>query len=178
MLAPARSRITSLSRTCVPFSRYSFCPSRYTMRSTITSEKSMSKSRLLLSKTSFTLARFCRGRLGVPPQIMSSPFLPRIDFIDCSPRTKRKPSATLDLPDPLGPTIEAMGEVKTSCVFLPNDLNPESSMLFKYIGSIVYQNCEIPFHSQRTHHALLLFLTCNFHSKKYQCPYFATAVAK
>src|SRR3989344_6059827 len=103
------------------------------MLSTITSEKSISRRRFELSKINFTLARFCRGSAGVPPQIMSSPFLPRIDFIDCSPRTKRKPSATFDLPEPLGPTIAAMGDVKTSSVFLPNDLNPESSIDFKYI---------------------------------------------
>src|SRR3989338_10253354 len=123
---------------------YSFCPSRYTTRSTITSEKSISRRRFELSKTNFTLARFCRGSAGVPPQIMSSPFLPRIDFIDCSPRTNRKPSATLLLPLPFGPTIEAMAEVKMSCVFLPNDLKPVSSIDFKYIRSIVYQKI-LPF---------------------------------
>src|SRR3989344_415158 len=101
------------------------------MRSTTTSEKSISRRRFVLSKTNFTLARFCRGKAGVPPQIISSPFLPRIDFIDCSPRTKRNPSATLDLPEPFGPTIAAMGDVKTSSVFLPNDLKPESSMDFR-----------------------------------------------
>src|SRR3989344_5169473 len=146
------------------------------MLSTITSEKSISRRRFELSKINFTLARFCRGSAGVPPQIMSSPFLPRIDFIDCSPRTKRNPSATLLLPLPFGPTIEAMAEVKTSCVFLPNDLNPESSMDFKYIYSIVYQNCKLSFHQHLSCCSLSLVViafatTC-------ECPYFTTAVVK
>src|SRR3990167_1508503 len=83
-----------------------------------------------------------RGLLGEPPQIISSPRLPRMLFIDCSPRTKRNPSATLLFPLPFGPTIAAIGEVKTSCVFLPKDLNPVSSIDFKYIRSIVYQKCK------------------------------------
>jgi len=33
----------------------------------------------------------------------------------------------------LGPTMPAIGEVNTSSVFLPNDLNPASSMDFRYI---------------------------------------------
>src|SRR3989344_9399331 len=131
MFAPARRRITSLSRTCVPFNKYSFCPSRYTMRSTTTSSKSRSSNRFALSNVTFTAALFILGRAGEPPQIKSSPFLERIDFIDCSPRTKRNPSATFDLPLPLGPPIEAIGEPNTSSVFLPNDLNPASSMDFK-----------------------------------------------
>ncbi len=128
MLAPASKRMTSFNRTCVPFRRYSFWPSRYTTRSITISLKSTSSSRLELSNVTLTLARFCRGIAGEPPQIRSSPFLERIDFIDCSPKTNRNASATFDLPEPLGPTMEAMGEVKTSSHFLPNDLNPESSM--------------------------------------------------
>ena len=31
-------------------------------------------------------------------------------FIDCSPSTKRNASATLDFPEPLGPTIDAIGD--------------------------------------------------------------------
>src|SRR3989338_9491726 len=61
----------------------------------------------------------------------SSPFFERMDFIDCSPKTKRKASATLDLPLPFGPTMAAMGEAKRSSVFLPKDLKPESSMDFR-----------------------------------------------
>src|SRR3989344_279574 len=104
----------------------------------MTSEKSTSSRRLLLSNTSFTPARFIRGMAGETPQIISSPFLPRIDFIDCSPSTNRKPSATLLFPDPLGPTIAAMADVNASSVFFPNDLKPESSVDFKYTH-LLYQ---------------------------------------
>src|SRR3989344_3258770 len=120
--------MTSLRRTGVPFKRYSLMPSRCTTRSTTTSLKSRSRSRLELSNTTFIPARFMRGSAGEPPQMRSSPFFERMDFIDCSPKTKRKASATLDLPDPLGPTIAAMGEAKRSSVFFPKDLKPESSM--------------------------------------------------
>src|SRR3989344_1438014 len=131
MFAPARSRITSLSRTTVPFNRYSFCPSRYTTRSTVTSLKSRSSKRLELSKTTFAPARFIRGSAGLPPQIRSSPRLERMLFMDCSPSTRGTAPATLDLPEPLGPTTAVMGEPNKSSVFLPNDLNPDSSMDFR-----------------------------------------------
>src|SRR3989338_6327698 len=133
MLAPARRRITSLSRTCVPFNRYSFCPSRWTTRSMTTSLKSRSSKRLELSNTTLTAPRFARESPGLPPQIRSSPFLERFDFIDCSPRTKGNASATLDFPEPLVSTTATIGLQNTSSVFLPNDLNPTSSMDFRYI---------------------------------------------
>src|SRR3989338_2406034 len=133
MLAPGRRRMTSLSRTCVPFNRYSFCPSRWTTRSMTTSLKSRSSRRLELSNTTLTAPRFARESPGLPPHMRSSPFLERIDFIDCSPRTKRNASATFDFPEPLGPTTATIGLSNTSSVFLPNDLNPTSSMDLRYI---------------------------------------------
>src|SRR3989338_64357 len=134
MLAPASRRMTSFKRTCVPFNMYSFCPSRYTTRSMTTSLKSRSRRRVELSNVTFTPDLFARPNPGEPHHIRSSPFFERMDFIDCSPSTKRNASATFDLPEPLGPTIPAMGEVKTSSVFLPKDLNPDSSIDFKYIA--------------------------------------------
>src|SRR3989338_9019125 len=131
--------MTSLRRTTVPLSRYSFCPSRYTMRSTTTSLKSISSRRVKLSKVTLTPARLARASPGEPPQIRSSPFLERMLFIDCSPSTKRNASATFDLPEPFGPTMDEMRDWKTSSVFLPNDLNPESSIDFRYIYSPLYQ---------------------------------------
>src|SRR3989344_8698936 len=98
-----------------------------------TSLKSMSSRRLELSKTTFTAPRFDLERPGLPPQIRSSPFLERIDFIDCSPRTKRNATATLDFPEPFGPTTATIGLPNTSSVFLPKDLNPTSSMDLRYI---------------------------------------------
>ena len=63
----------------------------------------------LLSKTILTEALLVFPSSGEPFQIRSSPLRPRIDFIDCSPRAKRKASAMFDLPLPLGPTIAETG---------------------------------------------------------------------
>src|SRR3989344_3609365 len=131
--------MTSLRRTCVPFIRYSFCPSRCTTRSMTTSLKSISRRRSELSNTTFTTPRLARGKAGEPPQIKSSPRFERSDFIDCSPKTNRNPSATFDLPEPFGPTTATIGEPNTSSVFFPKDLNPESSMDFRYICIQLYQ---------------------------------------
>src|SRR3989344_861867 len=133
MMAPAKRRMTSLSRTTEPFKRYSLAPSRCTTRSTTTSLKSISKSRLVLSKTTLMPARLIRGKAGLPPQMRSSPFLERMLFMDCSPSTNRNASATLDFPLPLGHTTATIGEPNTSSVFFPKDLKPESSMDFRYI---------------------------------------------
>src|SRR3989338_4862380 len=103
------------------------------MRSTATSLKSRSRRRFELSKTTFTPARFERESAGEPPQIRSSPLRLRRDFIDCSPKTNRNASATLDFPLPLGPTMPAMRDPNTSSVFFANDLNPDSSMDLRYI---------------------------------------------
>ena len=54
--------------------------------------------------------------------------------MDCSPKTKRIDSATFDLPEPFGPTIEVIGALKSSVVFLANDLKPESSSRFSIIS--------------------------------------------
>ena len=94
----------------------------------VTSGKSMSKIFLALSKITLTAALLARGSLVAPFQIKSSPRLPRILLIDCSPSTKRKASATFDLPEPFGPTIAEIGESNSKVFFLAKDLNPESSI--------------------------------------------------
>src|SRR3989338_3800897 len=129
--------MTSFKRTCVPFNMYSFCPSRYTTRSITTSLKSRSRRRVELSNVTFTPALFARPNPGEPPHIRSSPFFERMDFIDCSPSTKRNASATFDLPEPLGPTIEVIGAANSKLDFLAKDLKPEISRLFRYIQYIL-----------------------------------------
>src|SRR3989344_9478063 len=90
-----------------------------------------------LSKASLTPARPARGEEPEPFHIKSSPRLPRMLFIDCSPSTKRKDSATLLLPEPLGPTIAVMAVANSKEVFLAKDLNPDNSIDFNRIAAIV-----------------------------------------
>ncbi len=96
----------------------------------------MFNKRFELSSVMRADALFARASVLEPLKIKSSPRFPRNDFMDCSPSTNRKASATFDLPEPFGPTIEVIGDPKSSAVFLANDLKPESSILFKYIGKL------------------------------------------
>ena len=84
-----------------------------------------------------TEAPLARGSLVAPFQIKSSPRLPRILLIDCSPSTKRKASAILDLPEPFGPTTADIDELNSKVFFLAKDLNPKSSIDFKCILLVV-----------------------------------------
>src|SRR3989338_7977326 len=93
-----------------------------------TSSKSRLSARSALSNTSLTPARPPRGELPEPFHIRSSPRLPRMLLMDCSPGTKRKDSATVGLPAPLGPTMAVILEPNWSAVFLAKDLNPDSSI--------------------------------------------------
>ena len=61
------------------------------------------------------------------------PPLPRKDFIDCSPKTKRIDSTIFDLPEPFGPTTQVIGVEKDKELFLPNDLKPNNSIDFSVI---------------------------------------------
>src|SRR3989344_5116054 len=108
------------------------------MRSIVTSEKSRSKIFFVLSKVTLTDARPARGKSAEPFQIKSSPRLPRILLTDCSPRTKRKSSATFDLPEPFGPTMTEMGESNSKIFFFAKDLNPESSIDLRYISLPIF----------------------------------------
>ena len=56
---------------------------------------------------------------------------PRSDLADCSPKTQLTASDTFDLPQPLGPTIEAMPDPgNCNCCFSQNDLKPKTSIFF------------------------------------------------
>src|SRR3989344_2290831 len=73
------------------------------------------------------------GDVGDPFQIRSSPFFPRRDFIDCSPRTQRIDSAIFDFPDPFGPTIAVTLEGNSKTVDFANDLKPDNPILVRFI---------------------------------------------
>jgi hypothetical protein len=86
--------------------------------------------RFVLSNTIATAARFARALMCVPLNIRSSLRFPRMLFMDCSPRAKRKASATFDFPEPFGPTIAVVWFEKSSTVFRAKDLKPAISSRF------------------------------------------------
>ena len=57
--------------------------------------------------------------------------------MDCSPRTNLKASAVLDLPEPFGPTMPVIAEVKLSEAFLAKDLKPDISKDERCMGVIL-----------------------------------------
>ena len=60
-----------------------------------------------------------------PLKITSCMRAPRRLLADCSPNTQLMASLTFDLPQPFGPTIEAMPEPPNcSCSLSQNDLKP------------------------------------------------------
>src|SRR6202000_1583593 len=86
----------------------------------------------LLSMVSVTSARPSGGRDVVPAKTTSSILPPRSDFAPCSPMTQARASTTLDLPDPLGPTMQVMPGSSWSVVAEAKDLNPFRVRLFRY----------------------------------------------
>src|SRR3990167_3761080 len=78
-----------------------------------------------------TEAREPFGKFFEPLKIKSEPDFPRIDFIDCSPKTYRKASTTLDLPEPFGPTTQTIGLSNSKIVFWAKDLKPLSSKVLR-----------------------------------------------
>src|SRR5712664_2408934 len=68
------------------------------------------------------------GRLVVPLKMQSAMRSARSDLWLCSPRTQEIASTTLDLPQPLGPTIQVVPEpLKVTAVRSQNDLKPRIS---------------------------------------------------
>src|ERR671923_2834114 len=80
---------------------------------------------------STTSARPSAVRLPVPAKMTSSILPPRSDLGPCSPSTQAIASTTLDLPEPLGPTITVIPGSKSRVVFSANDLNPRRVSDFK-----------------------------------------------
>src|SRR6266481_2597186 len=70
------------------------------------------------------------GRLVVPLKMQSAMRSARSDLWLCSPRTQEMASTTLDLPQPLGPTMQVVPEpLKVTTVRSQNDLKPTISTL-------------------------------------------------
>ena len=122
---------TSISRACTPFTRYSESPVRKSRRPTVISPKPWYASGSSLgrsfTKVSITSAIESGGFDSDPLKITSSIERPRSWRADCSPRTQRIASATLDLPQPFGPTTPVTPSSKATTVLSMNDLNPTMS---------------------------------------------------
>src|SRR3979490_2750128 len=86
-----------------------------------------------LSMVRMTSARPRGGRLGVPAKPTSSILPPRSDLAPCSPITQARASTTLDLPEPLGPTMQVMPGSRRIVVAEAKDLKPFRVRLLTYI---------------------------------------------
>src|SRR3954454_11235298 len=85
----------------------------------------------VLSIVRLTSARPSGGRAAVPAKMTSSILPPRRLFAPCSPMTQLRASATLDLPDPFGPTTQVMPGSRRKVVAEANDLKPRSVRVFR-----------------------------------------------
>ena len=111
---------------------YSEPPLRNIVRLIVTSAYSIGRAPSVLSMVSATSARPSGGRPEVPAKMTSSILPPRSDLAPCSPITQASASTTLDLPEPLGPTMQVMPGSSCRVVADANDLNPRSVRLLRY----------------------------------------------
>src|SRR5437899_11166095 len=80
------------------------------------------------SSVIITSERPMGGRLAVPLKMQSDMRSARSDLWLCSPRTQEMASTTLDLPQPLGPTMQVVPDpLKVTTVRSQNDLKPTIS---------------------------------------------------
>src|SRR3954453_8833780 len=86
----------------------------------------------VLSIVRMTSARPRAGRPAVPAKMTSSILPPRRVLAPCSPITHASASTTLDLPEPLGPTMQVMPGSRCNDVDESKDLNPLRVRLFGY----------------------------------------------
>src|SRR6187455_3044582 len=125
----------SSNRHVSPLIWYSLPPLRNMIRVMVTSAYSMGSAPSELSMVRDTSARPSGGRPVVPAKMTSSILPPRSDLAPCSPMTQARASTTLDLPEPLGPTMQVMPGSSCSVVEEAKDLNPLRVRLFRYNGA-------------------------------------------
>src|SRR4051812_38439663 len=126
------SSCTSSKRHEVPLMAYSEPPLRNIVRLIVTSAYSIGSAPSELSMVSCTSARPSGGRPEVPAKMTSSILPPRRDFAPCSPITQASASTTLDLPEPLGPTMQVIPGSSCRVVEEAKDLKPLSVRLLRY----------------------------------------------
>src|SRR6478672_4586079 len=123
---------TSRRRQWLPLMAYSEPPLRNIVRLIVTSAYSIGRAPSVLSMVSWTSARPRGGRPDVPAKMTSSILPPRSDLAPCSPITQASASTTLDLPEPLGPTMQVIPGSSCSVVEEAKDLKPLSVRLLRY----------------------------------------------
>src|SRR5207247_5296383 len=96
-------------------------------RVTLTSCQSTPSSSEHSVKFSETSAKPSGLRDSAPLKMTSAISPPRSDLADCSPKTQRTASQTLDFPQPLGPTMAVTPSWKLKIVLSAKDLKPKSS---------------------------------------------------
>src|SRR5690606_17148432 len=131
---PRKISVISLRRQRVLLRKYSDCPSRVTLRlMEISAKRAYSPPRVPseLSKLSSMLACPTGLRDTEPLKITSVMDSPRRFLAEDSPITQRTASMTLDLPQPLGPTMATMLLGNGTVVGSTKDLKPASLMDFR-----------------------------------------------
>src|SRR5918998_3855935 len=98
----------------------------------------MGRSPSLLSRKRETSVTLTGRRAAEPWKITSSILPPRRSRADCSPSTHRTASETLDLPQPLGPTMAVTPSSKVRVTPSAKDLKPDSSSLVSFMGGFLW----------------------------------------
>ena len=118
------SSSTSVSRQRAPLTRYSPSPARLSRRTIEISPAGRSTAPPALSSTTSTSASARACTPWPPAKITSCIDWPRTASGDCSPSAHSTASVTLDLPEPLGPTITETPGANSSRVRSGKDLKP------------------------------------------------------
>ena len=125
---------TSTSRQRAPLRRYSPSPLRSSRRRIEISPSGRSMAPSELSSTISTSAAERACTPWPPPKITSCIDWPRTASGDCSPIAHSTASVTLDLPEPLGPTMTDTPGANSSRVRSGNDLKPFRVIDFRCIS--------------------------------------------
>src|SRR5437764_14030441 len=102
-------------------------------RVTRTSCQSTPSSSVHSVKFNETSAKPSGLRDSVPLKMTSAISPPRSALADCSPKTQRTASETLDLPQPLGPTMAVTPGRKLRAVLSAKDLKPKAVRFLRYM---------------------------------------------
>src|SRR5688572_23683125 len=109
----------------------------------------MGRSPSELSRKRETSVTFTGRRAPEPWKITSSILPPRRSRADCSPSTHRTASDTLDLPQPLGPTMAVTPSSKVMVTSSAKDLKPESSSLASFMDGLLLGGGVLRRHHER-----------------------------
>src|SRR3569832_2206894 len=120
----------------------------------------------LLSNTSSTKAWPTGLRPVEPLKITSAMESPRRFFAELSPITQRTASITLDLPQPLGPTMPTRLLGRGTVVGSTKDLNPYNLIFFSRIASLL----NVKFHAGLHGRARIRYLIRPFVIESLACP--------